>query len=257
MITFTHSSGQHLSIGDTSIYFEMAGNPSGQPLVLLHGGLGALTDFNGILARLPAQFSYIGIDLRGHGKSTLGSARLSYEQYQADVEAVLEHLGIGSFCLLGFSDGGIVGYRLAAHMPARVQKLITLGAQWRISTDDPTFEMLGSLTGEMWVEMFPESVAYYEKVNPQPDFDALVKAVVALWTDTGPTGYPHETVRNIEAPLLVIRGDEDHLFSLSEVVALRDRVQGTGFLNIPFVGYAAHAEAPDVLVTCVNDFLTR
>lgn len=257
MTTFTHSSGQHLSIGDASIYFETAGNPTGQPFVLLHGGLGALADFNGILARLPAQFRYIGVDLRGHGKSTLGSARLSYERYQADVEAVLEHLGIRSFYLLGFSDGGIVSYRMAAHTPARVQKLITLGAQWRISADDPTFEMLGSLTGEMWEEMFPESVEYYEKVNPQPDFDALVKAGVEVWTDTGSTGYPHETVRNIQAPLLIVRGDEDHLLSLTEVVELRDRVQGTSFMNIPFAGHAAHEEATDVFIACVNDFLTR
>lgn len=257
MIRFNHSAGQHLQIEEAGIYFEIAGNPTGQPLVLLHGGLGTLTDFNNILEKLPPQFRYIGIDLRGHGKSARGSARLSYEQYQSDVEAVLKHLNISSFCILGFSDGGIVGYRMAAKMPSEVRQLITLGAQWRMDADDPSFAMLSGFSGEMWFEMFPDSVRYYEKINPEPDFGTLVKAAVSVWTDTGPTGYPGEIVRNIKSPLLIVRGDEDHLLSLNEAVELRKRVSGSAFLNIPFAGHEAHKDSAEIFIVSVNDFLTR
>lgn len=254
---FTHTIGQHLPVGDTRIYFETAGNPDGQPLILLHGGLGTIADFNPILGRLPPQFRFIGIDFRGHGKSTMGSARLSYAQYQADVEAVLEHLHIRSYSILGFSDGGIVGYRMAAQAPSNVRQLITLGAQWRLEPDDPAFAMLSGLTSEMWIEMFPDSVRYYKDINPQPDFDALVKAVVGVWTDTTATGYPNETVRNITAPLLIVRGDGDDLFSLREAAELRSRVEGASFFNIPFAGHAAHEDSAEIFVAAVNDFLTH
>lgn len=225
--------------------------------MLLHGGLGDITDFNSILGRLPSQFKCIGIDFRGHGKSTMGSARLTYEQYQTDVEAVLEHLHIRSFSLLGFSDGGIVGYRLAAKAPSNVRRLMTIGAQWRLDANDPAFDMLSGLTSDMWREMFPDSVASYEQTNPEPDFEALVQAVVGLWTDTTATGYPNEAVRKITAPMLIVRGDQDHLFSVSEAVELRSRVEGAGFLNIAFAGHAVHEEAADIVMAAVNAFLSR
>ncbi len=79
MTRFSHSNGHQLQIEDANIYFEIVGNPTGQPLILLHGGLGTLADFNNILARLTPQFRFIGIDFRGHGKSTMGSTHLSYE----------------------------------------------------------------------------------------------------------------------------------------------------------------------------------
>ena len=67
MTTFTHSSGHYLSVDDAEIYFEIIGNPKGSPLLLLHGGLGNLTDFNGIVAQLASEFRLIGVDFRGHG----------------------------------------------------------------------------------------------------------------------------------------------------------------------------------------------
>ena len=66
---------------------------------MLHGGLGSLTDFKGILAKLPDQFRFIDIDFRGNGKSTLGSKPLIYKQYQDNIGCVLDHLGIHSFSL--------------------------------------------------------------------------------------------------------------------------------------------------------------
>lgn len=253
---FDHTSGQHLEIKGAHIYFEVTGDPSGRPLVLLHGGLGNMADFNIILDKLPSHFKLIGIDLRGHGKSTRGSGRLSYAQYQSDVQTVLNHLGVEKFSLLGFSDGGIVGYRMAAQSPAQVEKLLTLGSQWRLEEDDPSIADLKGLTSGMWCEMFPESVAYYEKINPQPDFDGLVKEVVSsLWLDTQETGYPQESVRDIKSPLLIARGDEDHLLSLEEAVQLRKRVEGASFLNIPFAGHAAHEDSTDIFVEAVRQFL--
>ena len=256
MAHFDHASGRHVQIGDAAIYYEAAGNPAGPPLVLLHGGLGTMADFNGILKRLPPQFRFIGVDLRGHGKSTTGSAHLDYALYQSDVEAVLESLAVTSFRMMGFSDGGIVAYRLAAKAPARVHQLIPLGAQCRLEPDDPSIPNLTSVTGEGMRKKFPDWVAYYEKVNPEPDFDALVKNVRETWIDTGPRGYPNQAVRSITSPTLIIRGDEDHLFSLNEAIEVRNRIEGAAFMNIPFAGHAAHEDSPDLFIEAVNAFLT-
>lgn len=257
MVRFTHSSGRFLSIGDAALYFEIAGDPKGSPLVLLHGGLGNLTDFNSILPRLPQQFRFIGIDFRGHGKSTLGSAPLTYQQYQADVERVLETLDIHSCAMLGFSDGGIVAYRIAAQTPSRVEALVTVGAQWHLETESPVFEMLSGLTAEIWTEMVPDSVEYYKSVNPAPNFDALVQAVVALWTDQTAAGYPGAGISTITAPTLIVRGDGDHLLSLNEAAELREKIEGANYFNVPFSGHEVHKDAPELFLAAVNEFLTQ
>ncbi|QGY41797.1 alpha/beta fold hydrolase [Pseudodesulfovibrio cashew] len=257
MSKFDHENGQTVAVKGADIYYETKGTPDGEPLLLLHGGLGTMTDLNVFADELPACFLLISIDFRGHGKSTMGAAPLTYAQHQEDVEAVLAHLGVAETSIFGFSDGGIVGYRMAAQSPVRVRRLVTLGSHWRLQPDDPALPLLSGLTPEKWKSIFPDSVESYEKTNPQPDFDALVKAVVALWTDLTPTGYPNESIRSIQAPVLIARGDNDHLFSLEEAVELHGRIEGSGLLNIPYAGHAAYEDSPKVFINAVNAFLEK
>ncbi|WP_299022057.1 alpha/beta hydrolase [uncultured Photobacterium sp.] len=98
--------------------------------MFLHGGLGSMVDFNALIERIPATSLFIGIDLRGHGKSTMGADDMSYARYQQDVEAVLAHLDVSTVTVLVFSDGGIVGYRMTANSKNNIKKLIALGSQW-------------------------------------------------------------------------------------------------------------------------------
>lgn len=252
---FDYQRGRHIPVGDAQIYIEETGDPAGQPLVLLPGGLGTLHDFDAIVAGLPQSLRIIGMDWRGHGRSTRGSGPLSYAGHQADVLAVLDHLGIASAGILGFSDGGIVGYRLAAACPQRVRTLVTLGAQWRLEPGDPSIPLLQGLTRADWQARFPEAIAQYERLNPQPDFDALLADVKQLWSDTSASGYPNESVRQMVAPTLLVRGDGDPFLSLAEAAALQARVACAGLLNIPFVGHAAHEEATAVFLAVVHDFL--
>lgn len=247
--------GQHLLIDGAEIYYQESGNPDGQPLVMLHGGLGSSEDFDGLLGYIPDLFKIIRIDLRGHGRSTLGELPLSYARYQQDVEAILDHLQVYKFHLFGFSDGGIVGYRLAALYDHRLLSLTTLGSQWRLHSDDPSIELLQDLTAEDWQEEFEEQVARYNEINPQANFSLLVDEVKELWLDTSENSYPNEQVDNINCSTLVIRGDRDDLFSLSEAITLISRVPGCEFFNVPFTEHEAHKEYPEIVGEVWRRFL--
>jgi len=255
MTVLNHMSGQYLQVDDAIIYFEITGDPEGEPLVLLHGGLGNLTDFNDIISNLPNNYKFIAIDFRGHGKSTLGSPPLTYQQHQCDVEMILDYLSINSFSILGFSDGGTTAYRMAINNPARINALVAIGAPSKIDPKDATYSLLKGVTSEKWAAMFPESVAYYMEANPVPNFDRLMRAVVSLWTDTQSSGYPCSAIKDIKSPTLIVRGDDDHLFSLGEAVQLRETIKNSSFANIPFSGHEVHKEAPDYIVEVVMSFL--
>lgn len=258
MMMFEHRTGSSVHVDGAEIYFEVAGNAQGPPLLLLHGGLGTIEDFNPLLPNgLAETYRLVGVDSRGHGKSTLGSTPLTYERLERDAIVVLRHLGIETTAILGFSDGGVVGYRLMISGAIAVPKLATIGAGHELRADDPVRPILSNVTAESWLNKFPGTDELYRRVNPEPNFDRLVAAVVPMWLDTGPTGYPGDAVDRIEGELLVIRGDEDHLFSRCSAVDLADRVNGAALANIPFAGHAAHADRPRVVAASVIEFLKR
>ncbi|MCD7097342.1 alpha/beta hydrolase [Stenotrophomonas sp. MMGLT7] len=251
MTTFTHRDGQHVEIDGARIYCECQGDPDAPALVLLHGGFGDIETFNAIAPGLGSAHWLIGIDSRGQGKSTLGTLPLTYRRIEQDVAAVLAHLGVQRCSVIGHSDGGIAALRLAASGTVRIDKLVTIGAHWTLEADDPTRALYAGVTAASWREMYPHSVERYRALNPEPDFQRLASALVAMWLASDPDGYPGETIARIACELLVIRGDEDPLVSRRHAAELADRVPGAHLANLPFAGHSPHEDKPAwVLALC-------
>jgi pimeloyl-ACP methyl ester carboxylesterase len=255
MKLFDHKSGEYVEAGGGKIYFEEIGDRSKQPLLLLHGGFGNMEDFNGIIPLLDDEYRIIGIDRRGQGKSTLGGGMLTYESIQKDVALILHKLDVTNPYILGFSDGGIVAYRLASLSALEIKKLITIGASWHSKSLHATRNILAGITAEKWKVKFPETFEKYQSINPEPDFEKLTTSMVKMWIDENETGHPDENVRNIHCPTLIIRGDKDHLVSRESVFELSTLIRGADLANIPFAGHEVHAEQKEVLMKFVNAFL--
>ncbi|ASP38483.1 oxidoreductase [Bacterioplanes sanyensis] len=241
-----------------NIGYRIEGDANKAPLLLLHGGLGSMDDFAAVLPSLAEQFHVIQMDFRGHGRSTLGnlstsSPSISYARHLQDVIALLDHLAIERCSVLGFSDGGIVGYWLACQYPQRVQRLVTVGSQWRLADDDPARAILADVTESFWRQQFAPEVASYEQSNPEPDFTRLLQQVQCMWLDG--SGYPQQQVQNIVCPVLLMRGDEDFLLSLAETIALQQQLADACIANIPMASHALLQEQPTVAVTLIRQFL--
>lgn len=252
---FDHQSGEYLDVDGARIYYEVAGKTNGPALLLLHGGFGNMEDFNGVLAGVASKYKIIGIDSRGQGKSTLGSRLLTYEQMQKDVEAVLKQLNIRTVTIVGFSDGGIVAYRLASSSTVNVKRLVAIGTRWHVKNTEPTREMFLAISGESWRAKFPFMYDVYQRLNPDPDFDELAKALVRMWLDPLPSGHPNEAVENIQCPVLIIRGEEDPLVSREAVVELSKLLKKATLFNIPSAGHVAFMDQKKIFMDALNKFL--
>ena len=251
---FDHQDGQYIENDGARIYFEARGDEDAPPLLLLHGGFGTLEDFNSLVPAFSDRYWMIAMDTRGHGRSTLGSRPLSYEQLQLDALALLEHLDIESAYIIGFSDGGIAAYRVAAFACERVEKLATIGATWQRRPDDPANELLSKITGESWRKKFPATYDIYQKYNPEPDFDGLARAEVRMWLDPSSSGYPNQAARRICCPLLIIRGANDHLFAKEDAAELEQIVNGSKLETIPNAGHEAHKDQTNDVVQLIQQF---
>jgi pimeloyl-ACP methyl ester carboxylesterase len=255
-IKFDHVSGRCISCGDAKIYIEEKGRPDSPILLMLHGGLGNIEDFNTIAPALSQKFRIIGIDSRGHGKSSLGTKKLSYKLLADDLAQVINSLELKEFNILGFSDGGITAYRYAARQDLRLRKIITVGARWEISTNDPAYGMLSGMTGDAWKKMFPASYESYMRLNPESDFDHFSRAVVAMWMDLSADGHPGALMSQVNNEILIIRGDNDPLTSLESIVKLHRILRNMSFSNVPFAEHVAFNDAPEIFLQEVDRFFS-
>lgn len=254
MPAFDHRRGRHFDIAGARIYAESLGPADAPTLVLLHGGFGNMEDFNGLLPALEG-WQLVGIDSRGHGASKLGNRPWTYQRVQEDVEQVLARLGVQRCTLLGFSDGGIAALRVAAAGRLAVDRLVVIGSTWHHKNLAASRELLQGVTADGWRAKFPSTYDAYLRQNPEPDFERFTKALVKGWLDESSSGHPDDSVTRIEAPVLVVRGDDDHLTALADAVELRGRLKHAHFLSIPQAGHVAHDDGREVFVSALQRFL--
>ncbi|MDR3141521.1 MAG: alpha/beta hydrolase [Tannerellaceae bacterium] len=252
-VGFNHKTGKYLEVDGANIYCEEIENAGKPTLLFLHGGFGNIEDFNSILPMFADDYHIAGIDSRGHGKSTLGTGKLTYKRLQLDVEAVVNHLQLKDIDIIGFSDGGIIAYRLAAANRIPVRKIVTVGATWSLSDAELVGEIMDDLAPDVWKAI----VDSYQLHNPEPDVDRPVERIVEMWTDKTEDGYPLESVENITVPTLIIRGNDDNSFPLESAVELAAKIKKSALFNIPFAPHDAHNKYPQFFEAVTKEFLNK
>jgi pimeloyl-ACP methyl ester carboxylesterase len=110
---------------DAAIYYELTG-ASRTALVFIHGGGCDHRDWRVQVEQLGADFTVMALDLRGHGRSTGAIADCTVERWAADVNALIEVLGIGPAVIIGHSLASRVAAEAAWQQPANAAALVLL-----------------------------------------------------------------------------------------------------------------------------------
>lgn len=106
-----------------ALHHRLSG-PPGAPVVVLTGSLGTdLSMWEPQATALATRFRVLQVDLRGHGGSPVPAGPYSIADLGGDLLALLNHLSVDSASLCGLSIGGMISLWVAAHAPARVQRL--------------------------------------------------------------------------------------------------------------------------------------
>jgi 3-oxoadipate enol-lactonase len=104
------------------IFYKVTGD--GEPLLLLHGLMVTGAMFDPLVELLQGDFRMIVPDLRGHGQSGNLPGPYDVASLTADLDAVLEHAGVESCAVLGYSHGGTVAQQLAHTRRATVKRMM-------------------------------------------------------------------------------------------------------------------------------------
>lgn len=111
-------------VNGLNLYYEIHG--SGQPLILLHGGVSASEAFGPNLAELAKTREVIAVHLQGHGRTKDIDRPLRFESMADDIAALLAFLKIEKADILGYSLGGGVALQTAIRHPAAVNRLVVV-----------------------------------------------------------------------------------------------------------------------------------
>src|SRR3989442_15341770 len=102
----------HAAVNGVNYYYAVYG--TGEPLLLLHGGLGQIEMFGPNLTKLAQSRQGIGVDLQGHGRTPLGHRELSLVDMGNDMAGGLKKLGYDKGDVLGSSLGGGGAFQFSA-----------------------------------------------------------------------------------------------------------------------------------------------
>ena len=125
----TKGVGRYADVNGIKLYYELGG--TGRPLILLHGGLGALEMFGPNLAALAQGRQVIAVDLQGHGRTADIDRPLSVELMADDIAALIKYLKLDGADIMGYSLGGGVALQTAIRHPEVVRKLVVVSTPFR------------------------------------------------------------------------------------------------------------------------------
>ena len=197
----------HIEANGVSYYFEIRGE--GEPLLLLHGGLGSIDMFGPVLPMLAERRQVIGVDLHGHGRTTLGDRKISLIDMGDDMAVILEELGYDQVDVLGYSFGSGVGFRLAVQHPERVRRLALVSAGYARDGFYPEMLPQQAQVGAAMAEAMKGTPMYesYAAIAPNPeDFPRLLDEMGELMRQ--PFDWSGE-VKKLAMPVMLVYGDSD------------------------------------------------
>lgn len=197
----------HVRANGIDYYYAVYGK--GQPLLLLHGGLGQIEMFGPNLAALAEEHQVIGVDLQGHGRTSLGNRPIDLVHIADDLAVILGALGYRQVDVMGYSFGGGAAFRLAVQHPSLVRRLVLVSTAFAQDGFYPEMLPQQAAVGAAMAPMMKDTPMYKSYVAIAPDsseFPRLLDAMGAFmrrpydWTGDLP---------GLKMPVMLVYGDAD------------------------------------------------
>ena len=243
----------------------------GPAVVCVHGLGGSSNTWTPLMPAL-ARHRVVRVDLPGSGRSMRAEGALSIERYVEALLTVCSRLGVTRAHWLGHSMGTIVVQHIAAAHPKLVASVALFGplvappdaaraamkaraAKAREGAGgmhEITQALLNAAISADTRQRLPLAVAFVRESLMRQDGEAYARSCEAL------AGAQAAAVERIEAPVLLVTGDEDGVAPPQSVRAMADklhRASSTREVVLPRCGHWTPVERPDECQRELRDFL--
>lgn len=199
--------GHYATVNGVKLYYEIHG--SGKPLVLLHGGLGAIEMFGPNLTALAKGRQVIAVDLQAHGRTADIDRPFSVEAMGDDIAALIQELKLGRADVMGYSLGGGVAFQTAVRHPEVVDRLVLVSTPLRRSAFYPDILAQQGQVSAAAAEQMKQTPMYkmYSALAPRPeDWPRLLQKM----SDAMKKDFDYSAdASKLRARTLIVAGDAD------------------------------------------------
>jgi pimeloyl-ACP methyl ester carboxylesterase len=244
-----------LEMQPTDSYFDANGvrlhyadwgalDPDALTVVLLHGLQDCARSWDIFAAAIRSDYRVIALDHRGHGDSAHATAdTYGFRDYVADLEALVSHLGLRDFILVGHSAGARYAFVFAAEHPELIRALVVVDIDPDAVNPDSQgmFARYNSESDE-WDSL--EAVVERLRDRQPQSTDEMLRRQAEVMTRRLPDGkrvwkrdrrllavYERpdlwEEWGRIIVPTLIVRGRQSNLLTHEVAVRMREAISGT------------------------------
>ena len=224
--------GQTKSINGIDLYFEMYGE--GEPLLFLHGFMGAGSDWGLVFNGPPDGFRSIFPDLRGHGRSTNPDGKFTFQQSARDVLALLDALNIGQCKAIGVSGGAQTLLHMATQQPDRIEAMVVVSGGHYFPKEARTFMR------QFAIESLPpaEQQAMRQRhKHGEEQVQALLKLAKGFQSSYDDMTFTPPHLATITARTLLVFGDKDPLYPVQIPVEMHTSIPKSRLWIVPNGGH--------------------
>ena len=239
---------------------------SGIPVVFVHAATGSSRVWEyQFPAFTAAGYRVIAYDRRGYGRSVIDPAGTAPRTGADDLRALVDHLKVERFHLVGTAAGGGVALDFALSFPQRLLSLVVANAVGGVQ--DADYVELGRRLRPPQFDALPPDVR-----ELGPSYRAANPSGTQRWLDlertSRPSGSPPpaQPTRNritfaslaeIDVPTLLLTGDAD-LYAPPAVLRLfAARIKNSASIVVPEAGHSVYWEQPEIFNRTVLDFIQK
>lgn len=276
--------GRFLTIDGVSIHYQVWGDPSadptGAPLVLIHGFASSSLEFFRLAPILAETRSVVAVDLAGFGFSERllrASPTYSHRGQAELVAGLIDGLGLRRADVVGASYGGAIAGQLALDRPDLVRHIVFVDAQIYAAGSGPGEFVarlpLGLNRALTWLTLGggPLSSRLFELAcfevaacqaggdltavfTPPTTIEGNVRGLIAFSRSPTDQRLPAE-VGAIRQSALVIWGRHDAIVPLENGLRLAEELPDARLALIEDAGHVPHIERPAETARLILDFL--
>jgi len=221
------SNGKFATINGLKIYYEESGK--GMPVILLHHFFATASQWKTYIPELAKKYRVIAVDLPGHGRSDYMDTTKVFLHKKATeyIIGLIDFLKLDSVYLIGASSGGPITSYLATLRPDLVKRAVIIGgflyrakqvreiiADWSKNPDASEIASHGKEKAILLHKQF----TYFSQLYGDPSFTPDV-----LFT--------------IRAKTLIIHGDNDQYFPISNALEMYQNVPNSYLWIVPNAGH--------------------
>jgi pimeloyl-ACP methyl ester carboxylesterase len=244
-------------------------NGKGRVVVLLHGFLGSHEIWKSTITNLSKSYRVIAIDLPGHGDTDCFGYVHTMELMAKCVKAVMDHLRLKRYVIIGHSMGGYTGLAFADLFPDNLKGLCLYHSSAYADSEEKkrdrtrsikvvkanhkiyTTEVIKNLFATKNFKYLKEEISFAQKIAAKTSKQSIIASL------EGMKDRPHRDVilGLAHFPVMMVIGEHDNVLPHEQLLEQSELIKNKHLLYLEHDGHMGFLESPRKSNQALRKFL--